>query len=163
MIVVMPYGHAVPFGAPREKQAKNTALFEDYLRRDVMPLVESKYRVAPGRENRAIAGLSMGGGQSLTIGFSHPDLFSAAVPADFETRFAGLLSNAKSANAKFPVIWIGCGREDSLYPRSKKLSETLEARHIRHTFRSSEGAHTYTVWRQYLGEFAPLLWRARQD
>ncbi len=73
MIVVMPYGHAVPFGAPREQQANNTALFEQYLLKDVVPLVESKYRTAPGREKRAIAGLSMGGGQALTIGFSHLD------------------------------------------------------------------------------------------
>jgi enterochelin esterase-like enzyme len=165
MIVVMPYGHAVAFGAPREKQAKNTALFEDYLLNDVMPLVESKYRVAAGRQNRAIAGLSMGGGQSIAIGFSHQDLFSAvgafsaAVPADFETRFAGFLSDPKSTNARLKLIWIGCGRQDPLFPRSQKFAEELEAHHIHRTFRASEGAHTYTVWRQYLGEFVPLLFR----
>ncbi len=165
MIAVMPYGHAVPFTAPREKQAKNTALFENYLLNDVMPLVESRYRVAPGRESRAIAGLSMGGGQSIAIGFSHLSLFSAigafsaAVPADFETRFAGLLSDAKATNSKLKSLWIGCGRQDSLFPRSQKLSATLDAHHINHTFRPSEGAHTYTVWRLYLGEFAPLLFR----
>ena len=64
MIVVMPFGHAVPFGSPREVQAKNTTLFEEYILQDVMPLVESKYRVAPGSKMRAIAGLSMGGGQT---------------------------------------------------------------------------------------------------
>lgn len=165
MIVVMPYGHAVPFGSPREAQAKNTSLFEQYLLEDVMPLVESRYRVAPGRQNRAVAGLSMGGGQSITIGFGHMDLFSAlgafsaAVPADFEKHFAGALEDAKGTSANLKVLWIGCGRQDSLFPRSQKLSEMLNAHHIRNTFRASEGAHTYTVWRLYLGEFVPLLFR----
>ena len=165
MIVVMPFGHAVPFGAPREQQAKNTSLFDEYLRSDVLPLVESKYRIQPGRENRAIAGLSMGGGQSLTIGFSHLDLFSAvgafsaAVPADFETRFGDALKDPAGTNQKLKLLWIGCGRQDGLFERSQKLSEMLDAHQIRNTFRASEGAHTYTVWRMYLGEFVPLLFR----
>jgi enterochelin esterase-like enzyme len=165
MIVVMPYGHAVPFGSPRELQAKNTALFEQYLLQDVAPLVESEYRLAAGRDNRAIAGLSMGGGQALTIGFGHLDrfsavgAFSAAVPADFETRFAGALSDAKGTNAKLKLLWIACGRDDFIWERSKALDELLSKRGIEHTFRATEGAHTYTVWRQYLGEFAPLLFR----
>jgi enterochelin esterase family protein len=155
MIVVMPYGHAVPFGSPREKQAKNTALFEEYLLGDVMPFAESKYRIMKDRSHRAIAGLSMGGGQSLTVGFDHPDLFtavgafSAAVPTDMENRLA--------KNPGFKTIWIGCGRQDSLFERSQKLSGLLDAHHVANTFRATEGAHTYTVWRQYLSEFAPLL------
>ncbi len=165
MIVVMPYGHAVPFGSPREAQAGNTALYEEYILKDVIPLIESKYRVAPGRRNRAIAGLSMGGGQALSIGFSHLDLFSAvgafsaAVPADFEARFQAVLADSKATNERLNLLWIGCGKQDSLFGRSQKLSESLTAKGIRHTFRDTEGAHTYTVWRQYLGEFAPLLFR----
>jgi enterochelin esterase family protein len=165
MIVVMPFGHAVPFTAPRSEQGKNTELFEQHLLQDVIPTVESKYRVAAGRQNRAIAGLSMGGGQSLTIGFNHLDLFSAvaafsaAVPGDFETRYAQALGDAKGLNAKLKLLWIGCGKDDSLFARSQKLSEFLKAHDIKHTFRSSEGAHTYTVWRLYLGELAPLLFR----
>ncbi len=165
MIVVMPFGHAVPFGSAREQQAKNTSLFEQYLLDDVMPLVESKYRVAAGSRNRAIAGLSMGGGQSLAIGLGHLDLFSAvgvfssAGGPDFETRYAQVLGDANGTNAKLKTFWIGCGKQDAVYERSKKLSETLNAHRILHTFRSTEGAHTYTVWRQYLGEFAPLLFQ----
>lgn len=165
MIVVMPYGHAVPFGAPREQQATNTALFEDYLMKDVMPLVEANYRVAPGREKRAIAGLSMGGGQSLSIGFAHPELFSAigafsaAVPGDFEKRFAGILKDPDGTNERLKAVWIGCGRQDSLFERNQKLSELLNAHQIHNTFRATEGAHTYTVWRQYLSEFVPLLFQ----
>lgn len=163
MIVVMPYGHAVPYDAPREKQAENAALFEEYLLKDVLPWMEAKYRVARGRENRAVAGLSMGGGQSIRIGFGRLDLFSAlgafsaAVPADFDSRFQEVLRDAEGVNRKLKVLWIGCGRDDFLFERNRKLIERLETLRIRHTFRATEGAHTYTVWRQYLGEFAPLL------
>jgi enterochelin esterase family protein len=165
MIVVMPYGHAVAFGAPREQQAKNAALFEEYLLKEVMPYAEGKYRVAPGRQNRAIAGLSMGGGQSLRIGFGHLDLFSAigafsaAVPADFETYFKDTLADAKGVNGKLKTFWIACGKDDFLFDRAAKLDSLLTEKQIRHTFRATEGAHTYTVWRKYLGEFAPLLFR----
>ncbi|MBL8176446.1 MAG: esterase [Bryobacterales bacterium] len=165
MIVVMPYGHAVPFGSPREVQARNVVLYDQYIVEDVIPHVESKYRVAPGKANRAIAGLSMGGGQSIHIGFSHLDLFSAigafsaAVPADFETRFAAALKDPKSTNAQLKTLWIACGKDDFLIKRNQDFSALLKSRQIRHTFELTEGAHTYTVWRRYLGEFAPLLFR----
>ncbi len=159
-IVVMPFGHATPFGA-----RGNDELFEKYLLEDVIPTVESRYRVAPGRQNRAIAGLSMGGGQSLRIGLGHLDLFSAvasfsgAIPQDFETRFADLLAKPDATNAKLKVLWIGCGEQDSLFPRSKNLSELLTKKQVKHVFRASEGVHNYTVWRKYLAELTPMLFR----
>lgn len=164
MIIVMPFGHAVPFGSPREAQAKNTSVYEEYVLKDVIPMVEAKYRIAPGRGNRAIAGLSMGGGQSLNIGLAHLDLFSAvgvfsSAVADLDTRFGAVLSDAKGTNAKLNLLWIGCGKQDAAFERAQKMSDLLNARQIRHTFRATEGAHTYTVWRQYLNEFAPLLFR----
>jgi len=165
MIVVMPFGHAMPFGSPPEVQAKNTPLFEEYLLKDVIPFVESTYRVAAGRDKRAIAGLSMGGGQSLQIGLRHLDLFSAlavfssSAPADFEARFAKVLDDSKTTNAKLKAFWIGCGQQDPAFPRAQKLSELLSARQIKHKFRVSDGPHTYTEWRKYLAEFAPLLFR----
>jgi enterochelin esterase family protein len=128
-----------------------------------MPLVESKYRVKPGRENRAIAGLSMGGGQTIAIGFRHLDLFSsigafsAAIPGDFEKEFAQTIANPKDVNAKLKVFWFACGKQDSLFERSQKFSALLDAHQIKHTFRPSEGAHVYKVWRLYLSEFAPML------
>jgi len=153
MIVVMPFGHAVPFGSPREVQATNTAVFEKYVLDDVMPMVETKYRI--NKKERAIAGLSMGGGQSLTIGFNHPELFSAigafsaAVPDNLEPKLSG----------KYKVIWFACGKDDSLFKRAEALDALMTKHDIKHTFRPSEGAHTYTVWRLYLSEFAPLLFR----
>jgi enterochelin esterase family protein len=130
-----------------------------------MPLVESKYRVEAKRDRRAIAGLSMGGGQALHIGFNHLDkfsaigAFSAAIPADLETRNAAVFADAQKTNAGLKALWIACGKDDSLIGRSAKFSELLRAKGIRHTFVETGGAHTYTVWRKYLGEFAPLLFR----
>ena len=164
MMIVMPFGHAVPFGA-RGGQVNNTDLYEKYVLKDVMPLVESKYRVKPGRENRAIAGLSMGGGQTIAIGFRHLDLFSAigafsaAIPGDFEKEFAQTIANPKDVNSKLKVFWFACGKQDSLFERSQKFSALLDAHQIKHTFRPSEGAHVYKVWRLYLSEFAPMLFR----
>ena len=166
MIVVMPFGHATPFGVPPSAGGvTNDALFEDYVLKDVIPTVEARYRVSPGRENRAIAGLSMGGGQSLRIGLGHLDLFSAvasfsgAIPADFETRFAGLLKDSKGTNERIKTFWIGCGQQDSLFGRSKNLSELLTKYQVRHVFHPTDGVHNYTVWRKYLAEYAPLLFR----
>ncbi len=166
MIVVTPFGHATPFGVRvPEGGVTNDALFEDYLLKDVIPTVEARYRVAPGRENRAITGYSMGGGQSLRIGLGHLDLFSAigsfsgAVSADFETRFADLLKNSKSTNQKIKTLWFGCGRQDSLFGRSEKLSELLTKYQIKHTFYPTDGVHNFTLWRKHLVQFAPLLFR----
>jgi enterochelin esterase family protein len=166
MIVVMPFGHATPFGLPVPQGGMtNDALFEDYMLKDVIPTVEARYRVAPGRQNRAIAGLSMGGGQSLRIGLGHLDLFSAvasfsgAVPGDFETRFAALLKDSKGTNERLKTLWIGCGQQDSLFGRSKGLSELLTKYQVHHIFHPTDGVHNYTVWRKYLAEYAPLLFR----
>lgn len=156
MIVVMPFGHAVPFGSPKEIQAKNVETYEKYLMEDVMPMVNAKYRVEQSKAKRAIAGLSMGGGQSLAIGMNHLDLFSAigafsaAVPQDIDAK----LPAVKKAN---PLLWFACGKDDFIYQRSVDLDKKLTEAGVRHTWRSTEGAHTYTVWRQYLAEFAPLL------
>jgi len=160
MIVVMPFGHAAPYGA-----RGNDELFEDYLLKDVVPLVESEYRVETGRDKRAIAGLSMGGGQSLRIGLGHLDMFSAigvfssGVPANFETRFATPLQDAKGTNAKLKQFWIGCGKQDTVFAGSKRLSEILDKSQIKHTFREIDGAHNYTAWKKFLVEYAALLFR----
>lgn len=166
MIVVMPFGHATPFGEPVPPGGiTNDALFEKYLMEDVVPAVERRYRVAPGRQNRAIAGLSMGGGQSLKIGLGHLDLFSAvasfsgAIPQDFETRFASLLQDGKTTNDRLKTLWIGCGRQDSLFSRSNNLAELLTKYHVNHVFYPTDGVHNYTVWRKYLAQYAPLLFR----
>lgn len=156
MIVVMPFGHAVPFGSPREVQATNVAKYEEYILKDVMPMVNGKYRVETSRAKTAIAGLSMGGGQSLSIGFKHVDkfsaigAFSAAAPAELPL---------EGAIAKKPLIWFACGKDDTLVKRNEDLAALLKSKGIAHTYQTTEGNHTYAVWRRYLAEFAPLLFR----
>src|SRR5262249_2269035 len=130
MLVVMPWGHAAPFGGP---PAGNNRLVERFLLDDAIPAGEKTYRIAPGRENRAIAGLSMGGGQAIQIGlghldqFSHVGAFSAAVPGDFAARFKSLLDDADGTNAKLKLFFIACGRQDGLFARSRQLDESLTA------------------------------------
>ena len=163
-IVVMPFGYGVTPGGP---QADNTAKFGKDLIEDVIPYIDNTYRTLSNRTTRAIVGLSMGGGQALNIGlnnialFSYVGGFSAAIGnvAVFPKTYASLASNAAEANSKLKLLWIGCGTEDSLFGASKSFSEWLTASNVKHTFRETGGAHTWMVWRRYLNEVAPLLFR----
>jgi enterochelin esterase family protein len=167
MIVVMPAGHAVPFGAGRGGPVNNNDLFEQYLTKEVIPVVEAKYRVAPGSRNRALAGLSMGGGHTIYTGFDHPELFSAlgifspGLPRDFDTKFKSVLADPRAFNAKVPLVWISCGDIDTTvqYPRIRTWAESLAKAGIQEKFVTYSGAHTWPVWRMSLTEFAPLLFR----
>jgi len=157
-LVVMPFGYGVPPGTGGD----NTAQFSRDLLEDVIPFVQAKYRAYTDRDRRAIAGLSMGGGQSLTIGLNHLDLFSyvagfsaAQRPAEFAKTFGKL----KGANEKLHLLWVGCGRQDSLMDNNKAFSDFMKAQGVKHVFHESEGAHTWIVWRQYLNELAPLLFQ----
>ncbi len=85
--------------------------------------------------------------------------FSGAVPGDFETRYAGLLKDSRATNQKLKTLWIGCGRQDSLFPRSQNLSDLLTRYQVKHVFYPTDGVHNYTVWRKYLAAYAPLLFR----
>lgn len=166
MIVVMPWGHALPFGVrPAEGRPNNNDLFEQYLTKEVMPMVESKYRIASGRKNRAIVGLSMGGSQALQIGMRHLDQFAAvgifgsgATRADFENRFKSYVAEAAGPK-KLDLVWIGVGTQDPVLGRAKELSETFRAHGIDAKYHETEGGHTYPVWRKLFVETAPLLFR----
>ena len=163
-IAVMPFGYGVP---PNQPQADNTAKFGKDLIGDVIPYIDSTYRTLANRSNRAIVGLSMGGGQALNIGlnnidlFSHVGGFSAAIgnAANFPKTYSNLIGNAGDVNGKLKLLWIGCGTEDSLFGASKSFSEWLAANKITHTFRETDGAHTWMVWRRYLQEISPLLFK----
>ena len=163
-IVVMPFGYGV---LPGGLQADNTAKFGKDLIEDVIPYIDDSYRTLANRTNRAIVGLSMGGGQSLSIGLNNIELFSyvggfsAAIgnAANLPKTYAKLAGNARESNDKLKLLWIGCGTEDSLFGASKNFSEWLTANGIRHTFRETSGAHTWMVWRRYLHEISPLLFR----
>lgn len=165
MIVVMTNGHAVPYGTPTTEPGKNNELFEQYLLKEVVPMTEANYRVAPGRANRAIVGLSMGGGQAAQIGLGHLDLFawigmfSSGQAQNFETRYKALLDDPKATNERLKLLFIGVGKTDPGYARVKQLTETLTAHKIQHLYWETEGAHVWPVWRRCLVETAPRLFR----
>jgi enterochelin esterase-like enzyme len=163
MLVVMPYGYAYPWdgGASADKQQED---FLADLKTELIPFVESNYRVYRDRDHRALAGLSRGGSQTLTIGLRHLDLFSrlavfsASGGSDPQSRFADVAANAAQVNQMLSLFWIGMGTEDGGYANARRLSQFLTDSSIRHTFHETPGAHTWIVWRQYLHEVAPLLW-----
>lgn len=159
-LVVMPFGYGVPPGTPGD----SNALFARDLLEDVIPYVQQNYRAETARERRAVAGLSMGGGQALSIGLNHLELFSHVAGfssglrvADFPKTYGSLTGT--EANGKLKLLWIGCGRQDGAFAASKSLSDFLSERGVKNTFRETEGAHTWMVWRRYLNEVAPFLFR----
>jgi enterochelin esterase-like enzyme len=168
-IVVMPFGYGVPPGTASPGSAPtmpgaNTAAFSRDLLEDVIPFVESHYRAYTDRDHRAIAGLSMGGGESLGIGLTHLELFSyvggfsaGLRNTDLPQMFGGFLADPKAANQKLHLLWLGCGTDDSLFGASQSFSKMLDDARIKHLFKKSDGAHTWINWRRYLNEFAPLL------
>ncbi len=166
-IVVMPFGYGIPPGeASRGGAAANMDAFRRDLTGDVIPYVDAKYRTLADRDHRGIAGLSMGGGQSLTIGLNRLDLFSYVIGMSAGIRntdgwqaFSKFAAEPQAANAKLRLLWIGCGTADSLYKPNQEFSQFLSQHGIHHEFHSSGGAHTFMVWRHYLNDVAPLLFR----
>jgi enterochelin esterase family protein len=165
MIVVMPAGHTPPGqgGTPAAD-----AFARDLLG-DVMPYVERNYRTLPGREQRAIAGLSMGGQQTLNVGLTNLDRFSYLGvfssgwfgengAATFARNNQALLSDQK-LNDRIRLFWIATGKDDFVMPSTKATLALLDQHKIRYDYKETEGGHTWPNWRAYLNEFAPLLFR----
>ncbi len=171
MIVVMPLGYGtmeiitLGWGAwsHTDVRDKNFSNFRQALLTEVMPQVESEYRVTKDRNARAIAGLSMGGSESLLTGLNNLDKFawvgafsSGGIPAEFEKDFPGL--DAK-ANQQLKLLWIACGTEDRLITVNRNLREWLKTKGVQHVDIETPGMHTWMVWRRNLAEFAGLLFR----
>jgi enterochelin esterase-like enzyme len=171
MIVVMPLGYGtmemitIGWGAwsHTDVRDKNFSRFREALLTEVMPKVEGEYRVAKDRNSRAIAGLSMGGSESLLTGLNNIDKFAwvgafsaGGLPEPFEKDFPSL--DAK-ANDQLKLLWIACGTEDHLITANRNLREWLKTKGVQHTDIETPGMHTWMVWRRNLSEFAPLLFR----
>ena len=176
MLVVMPNGSlprppVVP-GAPQDPVAQ--AAFQDRftseLLKDIVPFVEKTYRVMPGSTNRAIAGLSMGGGQTTRVVATNPDAFayvgvwSAGVnpqtQADFLKRNEGFLNSADKVNKSVKLFSLSCGEKDTLaFASSKNMDEILKKHNFKHEMNVSSGAHTWINWRRYLNDYAQKLFR----
>lgn len=171
MIVVMPLGYGAPemvaqgFGAFRhaELRDRNFDRFRQALLTEVIPQVEAAYLLKKDRNSRAIAGLSMGGSESLLTGLNTLNQFawigafsSGGLPEEFNTDFPAL--DAK-ANQQLRLLWIACGTEDSLIGINRKLRAWLVSKGIQHVDIETPGAHTWMVWRRNLAEFTSLLFR----
>jgi enterochelin esterase-like enzyme len=171
MIVVMPLGYGTMEIVHRgwnawerkEMRMKNFANFTQALLTEVMPMVEAEYRVTADRTSRAIAGLSMGGSESLLTGLNHLDKFawigafsSGGIPEDFDKDLPGL--DAK-ANQQIRLLWVACGTEDHLIAANRKFREWLKTKDIQHVDIETPGEHSWMVWRRNLTEFAALLFR----
>ena len=172
MIVVMPLGYGtmevirVGWGGISnhpEVREENFRKFRDALLTEVMPKVESEYRVTTDRNSRAIAGLSMGGSESLRTGLNGLDKFAwigafsaGGMPDDFDKVFPGL---GAKANEQIRLLWIACGTEDRLITPNRNLREWLKTKGVQHVDIETPGMHTWMVWRRNLAEFAGLLFR----
>jgi enterochelin esterase family protein len=166
MIVVMPYGHANYVTKPEpEDLDRNRKAFESDLLESVIPYIEKNYRAHTDRGNRAIVGLSMGGGQSLRIGLNNMEKFawvggfSSALFDDPKEAFGEIFQYPKKTNQEMKLLWIGCGKDDFLLEGSNNFTDALKDSKIDHTYRLTEGAHSWDVWRLYLKEFTPLIFK----
>ena len=174
LVVVMPYGYAYPPTSPLaegpDAMKRQRDGFSRDLIEDLIPFVQAQYRVYADRDHRAIAGLSLGGGQALGIGLTHTDVFSrvagfsaalgaVTAPQAGGLDFKSLFTDATKMNERLKLLWVGCGTEDTLFDSNKAFAELLHTSGIKHTFRVSDGAHTWQVWRRYLNEVAPLLFQ----
>jgi len=169
MLVVMPLGYGAPEVVQRtgppvrnpDLWKKNMDRFRDALLTEVIPQVEKSYRAAKDRDQRAVAGLSMGGAESLYTGLNALDRFawigafsSGGLGEDFGPEFPGLGSKA---NKQLHLLWIACGTDDRLLAPNRKFREWLTTKGVHHTDIDTPGAHTWMVWRRNLAAFAPLL------
>lgn len=173
MIVVMTYGYGVPgilnshgaaFGH-REVIGQNYSLFTRTLLEEVMPQVQRQYRIQTGPDHTAIAGLSMGGAESLLTGLGHPEVFGyviglSSAPILEHTDFFS--AHLKSGGGeKRHLLWIACGQQDGLATENHKLEDWLKQQDVPATFHWTPGMHTWMVWRDDLVDFAPLLFQKK--
>src|SRR5579871_4943627 len=156
--------------APRDFSRMFSA-FEEVMVKDLIPMIDTTYRTLPDRDNRAMAGLSMGGMQTFQIGLKHLDLFAylggfsgggagfGGAPFDPKTAHNGVMADAGAFNQKVRLLWLGIGTaEGRMYEGIKNYHEALTKAGIKHVYYESPGtAHEWLTWRRCLHEFAPLL------
>lgn len=165
MIVVMPNGRAMSNDRAEgdlfdPEKIKAFETFESDLLNDLIPYVESNYSVLTERDNRALAGLSMGGGQSLNIGLHHLDRFAwvgAFSPAPNTKSPELLIPNPDEVSAKLRLLWISCGESDSLKYVSDQVHAYLAQHRVSHIWYEESGDHDWKVWKNDLYYFSKML------
>ncbi len=167
MIVVLPNGRAMKddraignIYEPAKAQA--FATFEKDLLNDLIPYIEKKYPVLKNRESRAIAGLSMGGGQALNFGLGNLDKFAwvggfSSAPNTKTPQ--ELLPDPEAAKAKLKLLWISCGDNDGLITFSKRTHDYLNEKNVPHIYYIMPGVHDFKVWKNSLYMFTQFLFK----
>jgi enterochelin esterase-like enzyme len=183
-LIVMPFGHAVSGSTGKLPEVR--ALQESfgveptaagsrgggpggagYMEKDllgnVIPLVEREYRVIQDAKGRAIIGYSMGGGHSSTIGLNHPEMFAYVAAMSGNARESAItmaLADPEKTNQDFKLIWLGSGTDDNAVNGGRALDKVLTSKGIRHEWVESPGyRHDYQIWRIYLRDLLPKLFR----
>jgi enterochelin esterase-like enzyme len=167
MIVVMPNGRAMKddraIGNIFDKEKVEAfATFEKDLLNDLIPFIEKKYPVLTDRENRAIAGLSMGGGQSLNFGLGNLDKFAwvgGFSSAPNTKRPEELVPNPDETRKKLKLLWISCGDNDGLITFSKRTHDYLYEKDVPHIYYVEPGVHDFKVWKNGLYMFSQFLFK----
>lgn len=164
MLVVMPNGRAsaATIETPWEDQFPAFDAFEADLLNSLIPWVESRYSVLRDRGSRALAGLSLGGGQALNIGIVHPETFTWIGSFSPASRIRFLRSNPVGpgkATGEFFRVWLSCGDRDPLLAVGREIHETLNGMNVPHSWRLDSGGHTWTVWKGDLHRFSQQLFR----
>lgn len=172
MILVMPlcYGthetvrHDLLVPQLRGPIAPKYERFREMLVQEIIPMAESKYRVAADRDSRALAGLSMGGSETLFVGlkeldrFAYLGAFSSDVTSQFAARFAHLDPDAAS---KIRVLWMSCGKDDIFLKDNKKFRDWLAGKGIHVQWIESPGSHWWAVWRRNFSDLLPELFQKK--
>ncbi len=180
MIVVMPLGYGtmdvinrgwVSWRDP-ELVRRNYQRFSEALFQEVMPLVKKQYPLSGRQQDHAIAGLSMGGAESLLTGLNHTGDFAyvggfSSAPlggneGGFGLSFPGTSAAAPEMNARLRLLWISCGTEDGLFDGNQKLIAWLKQEGLHPTAIQTPGMHDWMVWRENMTHFLPLLFQATQ-
>lgn len=173
MIIVMTNGNAWQTstlrqkpGLPpitRESYVQFQGQFEKSLVEDVIPFIEKHYRVKANKDSRAIAGLSMGGGHTITASITYPGTFGYI--GVFSSGIFNQNENMDEMEKKFLALkasgvskyWVACGVEDFVMDSNKRLLDVLKKTNFEHEYYENEGGHTWANWREYLSLFAPML------
>ncbi|MGA1977940.1 MAG: alpha/beta hydrolase-fold protein [Bacteroidales bacterium] len=167
MIVVMPNGRAMKDDRPvgnifDSLKVKAFETFEKDLLYDLIPFIEKRYPVIKDRESRAIAGLSMGGGQSLNFGLGNLDKFAwiggfSSAPNTKNPEL--LVPNPEETKKKLKLLWISCGDNDNLITFSQRTHDYLNANNIPHIYYIEPGVHDFKVWKNDLYMFSQLIFK----
>src|SRR5687768_2820731 len=166
MVVVMPNGRAskeLTARDPIPKQSPAFEAFEKDLLTDLIPFVEKTYPVKADRESRALAGLSMGGGQSLNFGLNNLDTFAwvgGFSSAPNTKRPADLIKDHADAAKKLKLLYVGCGDKDRLLNVSDGVHKILDEKKVPHDYPVIPGgAHDFKVWKSDLYHFSQLIFQ----